>query len=348
MTAVQVEPAVRPVADPAPEPVTEPVAEPTWEERYAVAARDVYRRTLVELARADPRVFCVDSDMGGLETLFGEELPGQYVNVGIAEANLMGVSAGLAATGLLPYANTLSGFAAARACEQVKVDVAGNDLPVRIVATHAGLSAGHYGPTHHAVEDLAILRTLPNLTVVVPADAVETEYAVRATAYLPGPVFLRLGRAATPLVHHEPYTFTVGRARVLREGADVTIVATGPYPVSMALEAAAELAGRGVSARVLNMHTVKPIDREAIVAAARETGGIVTVEDHVVVGGLGAAVAEVVTTEAPCRVHRIGVPDRFFDHVADERELLALAGVSAEAIAEAAAALAAPAARPAG
>lgn len=322
-----------------------PVAEPTWEERYGVAARDVYRRTLVELARADPRVFCVDSDMGGLETLFGEELPGQYVNVGIAEANLMGVSAGLAATGLLPYANTLSGFAAARACEQVKVDVAGNNLPVRIVATHAGLSAGHYGPTHHAVEDLAILRTLPNLTVVVPADAVETEYAVRATADLPGPLFLRLGRAATPLVHHEPYEFTVGRARVLREGTDVTIVATGPYPVSMALEAADELAARGVAARVLNMHTIKPIDREAIAAAARETGGIVTVEDHLVVGGLGAAVCEVVTEEAPCRVHRIGVPDRFFDHVADERELLALAGVSPGAIAGAAAALAA--ARPA-
>ncbi|MFE2477953.1 transketolase C-terminal domain-containing protein [Streptomyces sp. NPDC059389] len=317
-------------------------AEPTWQERYGVAAREVYRRTLLELARTDPRIICVDSDMGGLETLFGEELPSQYVNVGIAEANLMGVSAGMAATGLLPYANTLSGFAAARACEQVKIDVAGNNLPVRIVATHAGLSAGHYGPTHHAVEDLAILRTLPNLTVVVPADAVETEYAVRATADLPGPLFLRLGRAATPLVHEEPYEFTVGKARELRAGTDVTIVATGPYPVSMALEAARELAGRGVSARVLNMHTIKPLDREAVLAAARETAGIVTVEDHLVAGGLGAAVCEVVTQEAPCRVHRIGVPDRFFDHVADERQLLELAGISPAEIVAAAARLAPP------
>ncbi|MET7638026.1 transketolase C-terminal domain-containing protein [Streptomyces sp. NPDC005438] len=323
-------------------PVTAAV-DPDWEERYAVASRDVYRRTLVELARTDPRIFCVDSDMGGLETLFGEELPRQYVNVGIAEANLMGVSAGLAATGLLPYANTISGFAATRACEQLKVDVAGNDLPVRVVVTHAGLSAGHYGPTHHAVDDLAIVRTLPNMTVVVPADAVEAEYAVRATADLPGPLFLRLGRAATPLVHTEPYEFRLGEARELRAGDDVTLVATGPYPVSMALEAHAFLATRGVSARVLNMHTVKPVDRAAIVRASAETGGIVTVEDHVVTGGLGAAVCEVVTEELPCRVRRVGVPDRFFDHVADERELLETAGVSPRRIAEEALALVRPA-----
>ncbi|MET9624748.1 MULTISPECIES: transketolase C-terminal domain-containing protein [unclassified Streptomyces] len=317
--------------------------EPDWQERYGVASRDVYRRTLVELAREDPRVFCVDSDMGGLETLFGEELPAQYVNVGIAEANLMGVSAGMAATGLLPYAHTISGFAATRACEQLKVDVAGNDLPVRVVVTHAGLSAGHYGPTHHAVDDLAIVRTLPNMTVVVPADAVETEYAVRATADLPGPLFLRLGRAATPLVHHEPYEFRLGEARLLRAGEDVTLVATGPYPVSMALEAHEALAAMGISARVLNMHTIKPLDRDAVLRAARETAGIVTVEDHLVAGGLGAAVAEVVTEEAPCRVHRIGVPDRFFDHVADERELLVEAGVSPERITLAAASLVRPA-----
>lgn len=316
--------------------------EPGWEERYAVASRDVYRRVLVDMARTDPRIFCVDSDMGGLETLFGDELPEQYVNVGIAEANLLGVCAGLAATGLLPYANTISSFAATRACEQLKVDIAGNDLPVRVVVTHAGLSAGHYGPTHHAVEDLAIVRTLPNLTVVVPADAVEAEYAVRATAHLPGPLFLRLGRAATPLVHTEPYEFRLGEARELRAGDDVTVIATGPYPVSMALEAHALLAARGVSARVLNMHTVKPVDRAAILRAAAETGGIVTVEDHVVVGGLGAAVCEVVTEEHPCRVRRIGVPDGFFDHVADERELLEAAGISPRRIAEAALALARP------
>lgn len=320
-----------------------PAAAETWQERYGVASRDVYRRTLLDLARTDPRIFCVDSDMGGLETLFGEELPGQYVNVGIAEANLMGVSAGLAATGLRPYANTIASFAAARACEQMKIDIAGNNLPVRVVVTHAGLSAGHYGPTHHAVEDLAIVRTLPHMTVVVPADAVEAEYAVRATVDLPGPLFLRLGRAATPLIHAEPYEFRLGEARELRAGHDVTLVATGPYPVSMALEAHDVLAAHGVSARVLNMHTVKPIDRAAIVRAASETRGLVTVEDHLVTGGLGAAVCEVVTEERPCPVRRIGVPDRFLDRIGDERELLAAAGVSPERIVEAALAVAGPA-----
>ena len=184
---------------------------PGWAERYAGPSRDVCRRVLVELARADPRVVCLDSDVGGLEDLFAE-LPEQYVNVGIAEANLIGMAAGMAAAGLRPFAHTLSSFAATRACEQIKVDVAGNGLPVRIVVTHGGLSAGHYGPTHHAVEDIAIMRTMPGMTVLVPADASEAEQALRAAADLPGPVFLRLGRAATPLVYQEPYRFQVGVA----------------------------------------------------------------------------------------------------------------------------------------
>ncbi len=312
---------------------------PAWQERYADASRDVYRATLLDLAKSDPRIFAVDTDMGGLEDSFEAELPGQYVNVGIAEANLMGVSAGLAADGLVPFANTIASFAATRACEQVKVDIAGNNLPVRIVGTHGGFSAGHYGPTHHSLEDVAILRTLPNLTVVVPADAAETEYAVRAIAdtdAFPGPVYVRLGRAATPLVHDGPYDFEIGRANLLRAGDDVTIVATGPLPVSEALAAAGLLAGRGIGARVLNMHTVKPIDEEAVLAAARETAGVVTVEDSVLVGGLGAAVSELTAERRPCRVRRIGVPDGFHDEVGSERELLALAGVTAERIADAA------------
>lgn len=309
---------------------------PDWAERYAVPTREAYRRTLLDMARLDPRIFCVDSDMGGLEDGFGQELPGQYVNVGIAEANLMSVSAGLAHSGLLPYANTISSFAASRAAEQVKIDVAGNNLPVRIVVTHAGVSAGHYGPTHHALEDIALIRPLPHMTVVVPCDAAETEAAVRATADLPGPLFLRLGRARTPLVTTEPYEFRVGEARLLREGDDVTLVASGPYPVVMALEAADLLARQGCSARVLNMHTIKPLDVAALGRAARETGGLVTVEDHVRVGGLGAAVCEAVAEDHPCPVRRIGVPDAYLDFVADERSLLEHAGVSPERIAEAA------------
>ncbi|WP_156725192.1 transketolase family protein [Streptomyces apocyni] len=315
---------------------TEAPPEQGWAERYAVPAREAYRRTLVDLARSDPRIFCVDSDMGGLETLFGEEFPAQYVNVGIAEANLLGVCAGLAHSGLRPYANTIASFAAARACEQLKVDVAGNNLPVRVVVTHAGLSAGHYGPTHHALEDIAIVRTLPHMTVVVPCDAAETEAVVRATTDLPGPLYVRLGRGATPLVNEGPYDFRLGEARLLREGENVTLVATGPYPVVMALEAAELLARQGYSARVLNMHTIKPLDTVALGRAARETGGIVTVEDHVRVGGLGAAVCETVAEDHPCPVRRIGVPDGYLDHVADERQLLEYAGVHPQSIAAAA------------
>jgi transketolase len=318
------------------EVITGAPAGQSWAERYAVPARDAYRRTLVELARLDPRIFCVDSDMGGLETLFGETLPDQYVNVGIAEANLLGVSAGLAHSGLLPYANTIASFAATRACEQLKVDIAGNNLPVRTVVTHAGASAGHYGPTHHALEDIAIVRTLPHMTVVVPCDAAEAEAAVRATVDLPGPLYLRLGRGATPLVNSGPYVFRLGEARLLREGGDVTLVATGPYPVVMALEAAELLAQEGCSARVLNMHTVKPLDTAALGRAARQTRGIVTVEDHVRIGGLGAAVCEAVAEDHPCPVRRIGLPDGYLDHVADERELLEHAGVHPERVAAAA------------
>lgn len=310
-----------------------------WRERYAGASREVYRAVLLDLAKSDPRIMCVDTDMGGLEDTFEAELPDQYVNVGIAEANLMGVSAGLAADGLVPFANTIASFAATRACEQVKVDIAGNNLPVRIVGTHGGFSAGHYGPTHHALEDVAIMRSLPHLTVVVPADAAETEYAVRALAdpaALPGPVYLRLGRGPTPLVHEGPFGFRIGRAGRLRDGDDVTIVATGPLPVSESLAAAGELAAEGIAARVLNMHTVKPLDAAAVLAAARETAGIVTVEDHLVTGGLGGAVSELTADQAPCRVRRIGVADGFHDEVGGERELLARAGVSASRIAGAA------------
>lgn len=314
----------------------------TWAERYAGSTREVYRRTLLELARADSRIYCVDSDMGGFEDDFGAELPGQYVNVGIAEANMTGMSAGLAAAGLIPFANTMSAFATARAAEQLRLDVAGNDLPVRIVASHGGLSAGHYGPSHHALADLAVLRTMPNLTVLVPADTVETEYAIRAAAVLPGPVFVRLGRSETPLVYQEPYEFTVGQAVELTSGDDVTIIATGPLPVGMSVAAGALLERDGIRVRVLNVHTIQPIDRAAVVRAARQTAGIVTVEDHVVSGGLGAAVCEIVCAEHPCRVTRIGAAKAYVDEVGSERELLAAAGVTPERIAAAAAQLAHP------
>ncbi|CAM3747897.1 transketolase family protein [Kibdelosporangium persicum] len=314
----------------------------TWAERYAGSTREVYRRTLLELACADSRIYCVDSDMGGFEDDFGEQLPRQYANVGIAEANMIGMSAGLAAAGLIPFANTMSAFATARAAEQLRLDVAGNDLPVRIVASHGGLSAGHYGPSHHSLADLAVLRTMPHLTVLVPADTVETEYAIRAAAVAPGPVFVRLGRSETPLVYQKPYEFTVGKAVELAAGNAVTIIATGPLPVNMSLTASALLEPEGIAARVLNMHTIQPIDHAAVVRAARQTAGIVTVEDHVVSGGLGAAVCEIVCAEHPCRVTRMGSATAYVDEVGSERELLVAAGVSPERIAAAAAELANP------
>ncbi len=298
------------------------------------STRDVYRRTLLELATADDRIYCVDSDMGGLEDTFAAELPGQYVNVGIAEANLFGVSAGLALAGLIPFANTMSAFALWRAGEQLRTDIAANQLPVRVVVTHGGAAAGHYGPSHHALDDLAVARVLPGTTVLVPADAAETERAIRAVVHHPGPVLVRLGRAATPPVTGGT-EFVPGVATELVAGQDVTIIATGPLPVHRALRAAQLLASDGIAARVLNMHTIAPIDTAAITSAARQTAGIVTVEDHVVLGGLGGAVCEVVCAEHPAPVRRIGTPSAYLDRVDDEAGLLTAAGITPEAIAAA-------------
>jgi transketolase len=308
----------------------------TWQERHAGATRDAYRATLLELARQDRRILCLDTDMGGLEDSFQSHLPAQYVDLGIAEANMMTVAAALASAGKIPFVNTMSSFASTRAAEQVKLDIAGNGLPVKIVTTHSGVSAGHFGPSHFALEDVAIMRSFPNLTIVVPADVVETICAVRAAVAHPGPVYIRLGRKETDLVYHAPYSFVVGRAIRLREGSDVTIAASGAYPVLMALEAHAALRAQGIEARVLNIHTIKPIDRDALVAAATQTRGIVTVEDHSVVGGLGGAVAEVVSEESPCRVVRVGMPDRVPDRVGSQLELLERGGVTPERIAAAA------------
>jgi transketolase len=310
-----------------------------WTRAYSGTTRDAYRRTLLAMARDDARIICVDSDMGGFEDSFGAELPNQYVNVGIAEANMVGISAGMAAIGLIPFANTMSAFASARACEQVKLDVAVNNLPVRIVGTHGGFSAGHYGPTHHALNDLAIMRSMPNMTVIAPADTVEATSAVRAAVDWPGPVFIRLGRGETPLIYQRPYDFEIGRAVTLIPGGDVSIIAIGPLPVGFALDAGQRLGQLGVSARVVNMHTVMPVDQEAVLLAADATQGIVTVEDHLVSGGLGDAVAEIVGANRPCPVRRIGVRYGHPGSVGDERDLLAEASVTPEDIVSAAVAI---------
>ena len=309
---------------------------PVPDSGQADSDRAAYRATLLELARADSRIWCLDSDMGGLEKQFEAELPNQYVDLGIAEANLMSVGAALASTGILPFVNTMAAFASARALEQIKIDIAYHALPVRIVGTHSGFSAAHLGPTHHAQQDLAVMRSLPNMTVMTPADAGETVRMIKAAAYLPGPVYIRIGRSATDPVYRDEAEFTVGRAVELRAGHDVTIVAAGAYPVLFAIEAAKRLAGLGIEAAVLNMHTIKPLDMPALIRATSSTAGLVTVEDHSLLGGLGGAVAEAVAVHRPTRVLRVGMADAFCARPGTHREQLVASGVSPEHVVAAA------------
>ena len=273
--------------------------------------RIAFAEALIALAEADPRVVAVANDSIGSSNLkeFRQRFPGRLVNVGIAEQNLVGISAGLAGAGKIPFTCAASCFLTARALEQVKVDLAYSRHNVKLCGMSSGLAYGELGPTHHSIEDLAWTRAIANMTVVVPADPVETAQAVRAAAALDGPVFLRLSRLPVPSVHPDDYTFVVGRAALLRPGSEVTIIGAG-VTVARALEAAALLEADGISAAVLNVSTIRPIDREQIVGAARR-GPIVTVEEHTTVGGLGSAVAEVVVTSHPVRMEMLGVPGVF-------------------------------------
>jgi transketolase len=269
--------------------------------------RQAFAETLIELARADGRIVAVCNDSVGSSNLvaFQKEFPDRLVNVGIAEQNMVGVAAGLANGGFTPFVCAASPFLTARALEQIKADVAYNGYPVVLCGMSPGMAYGELGPTHHSIEDLSWLRAIADLAIIVPADPAQTRASVRWAAQAGKPVFLRIGRFKTPMVAKED-GFVFGRADVLRPGGDVAIVATGAM-VSRALEAADELARRGVAARVLNVSTIKPLDEKAIVDAARETRGIVTVEEGVIEGGLGAAVAEIVVRCAPVPMRMLGV-----------------------------------------
>jgi transketolase len=274
--------------------------------------RDAYMSALEEMAAADRRVCAVANDSLSSAKLknFKEKFPDRFVNVGIAEQNMVGVGAGLANGGMIPFVCGAACFLTARAMEQIKVDLAYTKANVKLCAMSPGMAYGQLGPTHHSIEDLAWMRTLPNLAVIVPADPVETAAAMRYSLIHEGPMFLRIARVPVPRVHGDDYQFRLGMAVRLREGSDVTLIANG-LMVSRALEAADALAVRGVSARVLNMSTVKPLDREAIVDAARTTRGIVTAEEALAAGGLGGAVAEVLVQEHPAPMRILGVPDVF-------------------------------------
>lgn len=301
------------------------------------SSREVYRDWLVEAMARDERVVCLDSDTGLFSGVdFGAAAP-RYVNLGIAEQNLLGVAAGLAASGLVPYVNTMAAFAGTRALEAVKIDVALAGLPVRIAATHSGVSAGHLGPTHHALEDLAVMRVLPGMTVLAPADAAETEALLAQGHPLPGPVYLRLGRNPTPDLPAsaagagEP--IALGRARRLRHGGDALIAACGPYPVLAALAAADLLAAEGIEAGVLGLHTVKPLDVDALLAALPPNRSLVTVEEHWRAGGFGSAVAEALTELAPVRVLMVAFPDEFAEVAGSQTHLLGRYGITGDAVA---------------
>jgi transketolase len=274
--------------------------------------RDAYMSALEEMAAADTRVCAVANDSVSSAKLknFKEKFPDRFVNVGIAEQDMVGVGAGLANGGLVPYVCGAACFLTARAMEQIKVDLAYTKANVKLCAMSPGMAYGQLGPTHHSIEDLAWMRVLPNLTVIVPADPVETAAAMRFSLVHVGPMFLRIARVPVPRVHGDDYEFRLGKAVRLREGSDVTLIANG-LMVSRALDAADALEARGISARVLNMSTVKPLDCEAILDAARTTRGIVTAEEALAAGGLGGAVAEVLAEEHPAPMRILGVPDVF-------------------------------------
>ena len=299
------------------------------------ATRESYGEALKELAREYKDLVVLDADLAAATKtgIFKKAYPDRFFDCGIAEANMMGVAAGLAACGKIPFASTFAMFAAGRAYEIVRNSIGYPHLNVKIGATHAGISVGEDGATHQCCEDIALMRTIPGMTIINPCDDVEAKAAVKAALDFSGPVYMRFGRLAVPVINdRETYKFELGKGVVLKDGGDVTIAATG-LMVNEAMEAAKALEAEGISARVVNIHTIKPLDKELICKCAKETGLIVTAEEHSVIGGLGSAVADAVTECCPVPVVKIGVNDEY-GHSGPAVELLKEFGLSAENIAK--------------
>ena len=276
-----------------------------------IATREGYGNALAELGARHENLVVLDADLAGSTKtgIFRKAFPERHINCGIAEQNMMSVAAGLAATGKVVFASSFAMFAAGRAYEQIRNSIGYTKLNVKIGASHAGISVGEDGATHQCNEDIALMRTIPGMVIINPSDDVEARAAVKAAYEHEGPVYLRLGRLAVPVINdHEGYEFRIGKGVVLREGKDVTIFATG-LEVAETLKAAEKLAADGIEAKVVNIHTIKPIDRELVISSARETGKVVTVEEHSVIGGLGSAVCDVLCEEAPTKVLKIGIND---------------------------------------
>lgn len=300
-----------------------------------IATREGYGNALAELGAEFDNVVVLDADLAGSTktAIFGKAFPDRHINCGIAEGNMMSVAAGLAATGKVAFASSFAMFASGRAFEQIRNSIGYPRLNVKIGASHAGISVGEDGATHQCNEDIALMRAIPGMVIINPSDDVEARAAVRAAYEHEGPVYLRLGRLAVPVINdHTDYKFELGKGVVLREGKDVTIFATG-LEVAEALEAADLLAADGINAKIVNIHTIKPIDEELVVACALETGKVVTVEEHSVIGGLGSAVCDVLSEKAPTKVLKIGVND-VFGESGPALELIKKYGLDAKSIYE--------------
>ncbi|NFN94198.1 transketolase family protein [Clostridium botulinum] len=300
-----------------------------------IATREAYGKALVKLSNMNKDVVVLDADLSkSTKTAdFKAAAPERFINMGIAEANMMGVASGLSTCGKIPFVSTFAMFAAGRAFEQIRNSICYPKLNVKVCATHAGLTVGEDGASHQSVEDISLMRSIPNMTVINPADAIETEAAILAVAEYKGPCYVRLGRLTVENVNDNAnYKFEIGKGVTLANGNDVTIVATG-IMVKLALEAKEELAKDGIDARVINIHTIKPIDSDLLIKAAKETGAIVTAEEHSIIGGLGSAVSEVLCEEMPVPVLKVGIEDTFGESGKPE-QLLKAYGLTTEKIVE--------------
>lgn len=292
------------------------------------ATREAYGEALVELSKINKNIVVLDADLSkSTKTAeFQKVSPERFFNIGIAEADMIGTAAGFATCGKIPFASTFAIFATGRAYEQIRNSVAYPKLNVKIAATHAGITVGEDGATHQSIEDISLMRSIPNMVVINPSDDVETIAAVLAAAEYKGPVYIRLGRMPVPTIHDDNYKFQLGKGEIIRSGKDVAIIATG-ITVSMAIEAAQELKKDGIEAEVINIHTIKPIDKDLIIKEAKKTGRIVTVEEHSIIGGLGSAVCEILSQEHPTKVKMIGIND-IFGQSGKPKELLEYYGLT--------------------
>jgi transketolase len=277
-----------------------------------IATRESFGKALVELGKENKDVVVLTADLAGATktSLFEKEFPDRFINVGIAEQNLIGISAGLATTGKIPFASTFAMFAAGRAYDQIRNSVAYPKLNVKICGTHAGVTVGEDGATHQMLEDLSLMRSIPNMTVLCPSDDTQTKWAIKEMAKFDGPVYIRLARVATPVIYDENQKFEIGKMVQIGDGTDATIFATG-VEVAETLKAKEELEKENINIRVVDVHTIKPIDREMIVKCAKETKKIITIEDHSIIGGLGTAICEILSEEYPTKVIRMGMNDKF-------------------------------------